>query len=298
LFGVNRDSGTAPNAAVIFNMVNDLGYTIPVGTEARLNLAGDVEPVVFTTDTELVIPPGFSSGTVQATGDRFTADANNTIGGTPLELLDSLIYVETVELDEISTGGTDPEDDEAYFTRGTTRFSRLSDTLVLPRHFTAYALEWPGVYRANTLDNWTGSGGAPGANPGHVTVAVYGNAAPVSAPVKAALQTAMQNLSLVNLQVHVIDPTITNINVTVTVKAFSGYVTSDVQARVIAALQNYLDPSTWAWGTTVRYNELIALISNVEGVDYVASMSTPSSDVALTGYATLVDAGTLNVTVS
>lgn len=298
LFGVERDDGSAPVADLTFTMVNNIGYTIPAGTEARLELAGGLDPVVFTTQTDLVIAAGQTSGTTSAVGDRFTDDANNTVSGTTLELMDSIIYVETVEMDAVTTGGTDPEDDTAYFTRGTTRFSRLSDTLVLPRHFTAYALEWPGVYRANTLDNWDGSGGAPGDDPGHVTVAVYGNAGTISGGEKTALQTAMSNLSLVNLQVHVIDPTVTTVNVTATVKALSGYTSGTVQANVVAALQNYLDPSTWAWGTTVRYNELIATMSAVEGVDYVASLTTPASDTALSGHATLVDAGTLTITVS
>jgi uncharacterized phage protein gp47/JayE len=298
LFGVTRSSGNAPVADLEFTMVNTIGYTIPSGTEVRLNLSGGLEPVVFATDAELVIAPGNLTGTVSATGDRFTDEANTTVSGTTMELLDSLIYVESVSLDSITTGGAGPEDDETYFTRGTTRFSRLSDTLVLPRHFAAYALEWPGVYRASTLDNWDGSGGAPGDDPGHVTVAVYGNAATISAPEKTALQTAMQTLSLVNLVVHVIDPTVTVINVTSTVKALPGYTSGEVQANVVAALQAYLDPATWGWGTTVRYNELIATISAAEGVDYVASLTVPASDTALSGHATLVDAGTLTITVS
>lgn len=296
LFGAQRDVGTPPTADITFNMVNSIGYTIPAGTEARLTLAGGLEPVIFTTQTDLVIPASQTSGTVSAVGDRLTDDANNTVPGTTLELMDSIIYVETVELDAITIGGTNAEDDATYFTRGVTRFSRLSDTLVLPRHFTAYALEWPGVYRATTLDNWDGSGGAPGDDPGHVTVAVYGNAAPISNPIKDNIEDAMNDLSVVNLQVHVIDPTVTNINVTATVMALPDYTSGEVQANVVAALQNYLDPATWNWGTTVRYNELIATVSSAEGVDYVASLTTPASDTALSGHATLVDAGTLTIT--
>lgn len=298
LFGIERSSGTPPVADLVFTMTNTTGYTIPAGTDARLQLVGGLEPVVFTTDVELVIPPGSSVGTVAATGDRFTSDANNVVSGTSLELLDSLVYVENVELDSVTTGGSDPEDDEAYFTRGATRFSRLSDTLVVPRHFTAYALEYPTVYRATTLDNWNGSTGAPGDHPGHVTVAVYGNGAAVTGPNKTALQAAMDALAVTNLQVHVIDPTITNVNITTTVKALPGYLAATVQANVVAALENYLSPATWQWGTTVWKNELITVISTAEGVDYCVSLTVPAGDTSLTGYATLVDAGTLSVTVS
>lgn len=296
LFGVERDSGSPPVATLTFTMVNTLGYTIAAGTEARLDLPGGLEPIVFTTTTDLVIAPGNSSGTVSATGDRFTDDANNIAANTALELLDSIIYVNSVVLTAITTGGSEPEDDDAYFTRGATRFSRLSDTLVLPRHFTAYALENASVIRATTLDNWDGSGGAPGDDPGHVTVAVYGNGTTLSGPVKTALQTEMENLALTNLVVHVIDPTVTTVDVTATVRALPGYTQAEVQASVVAALNAYLDPVAWEWGTTVYRNELITLISNVEGVDRTESLTTPASDTALTGYATLVDAGTITIT--
>jgi uncharacterized phage protein gp47/JayE len=298
LFGVERDNGSPPVATLTFTMVNTLGYTIAAGTEARLDLPGGLESIVFTTMTDLVIAPGNSSGTVSATGDRFTDDANNIATNTALELLDSVIYVNSVVLTAITTGGSEPEDDDAYFTRGATRFSRLSDTLVLPRHFTAYALENASVVRATTLDNWDGSGGAPGDDPGHVTVAVYGNGTTLSGPVKAALQTEMENLALTNLVVHVIDPTVTTVNVTATVRALPGYTQAEVQASVVAALNAYLDPGAWEWGTTVYRNELITLISNVEGVDRTESLTTPASDTALSGYATLVDAGTITITVN
>lgn len=216
LFGIERDSGTPPVANIQFTVVNSLGYTIPAGSEVRLDLSGGLEPILFTTNIDLVIPNGSTTGSVLATGDRFTADANNIPANTALEVLESIIYIESAKLVSITTGGTDPEDDAEYFSRGASRFSRLSETLVLPKHFTAYVLENPSVARATTLDNWDGSGGAPGDDPGHVTVAVYGNGTTLSTGVKNALQAEMEALATVNLQVHVIDPTITNIAVTAT----------------------------------------------------------------------------------
>lgn len=298
LFGVARDSGAPPVATLTFTMVNTIGYTISAGTEARLTLAGGLAPIVFTTTTDLVIPPGQSSGAVSATGDRFTADANNITPNTSLEMLDSIIFVDGVELDAITTGGREPEDDTEYFTRGTTRFSRLSDTLILPRHFSAYALENVSVERATTLDNWDGATGAPGDDPGHVTIAVYGNGTALTAPQKAALQAEMEALAAVNLQVHVIDPTITVVNVTATVKAKAGYDTAEVDAAVTAAVTAYLDPQTWEWGTTVRRFELASIMDQVEGVSYVDTITTPAADQVLTGYAPLADAGTINITVT
>jgi hypothetical protein len=296
LYGIERDTGTPPTADLTFTMSDTLGHTIVAGTEARLTLAGGLEPIVFTTDIDLVIAPGSDDGTVAATGDRFTAEANNTTSNTVVELLDSLLYVESVTL-TIDAGGTEPETDLDYYTRGTTRFSRLSETLVLPKHFESYALEQTYVERAKSLDNWDGSGGSPGDDPGHITVAVYGNGALVSGGNKTILDTEMEALTLANLEVHVIDPTVTTVNVTTQVKGLVGYLAADVQASVEEALEDYLSPMTWEWSTTVRRNELITVISNVEGVDYVDTLTTPASDTALSGHATLVTFGTISVTV-
>lgn len=297
LFGILRDSGAPPKVNLRFTVVNGLGYSIPAGVQAALTIPGGVAPVVFTTDAELVIPPGNTSGVVSATGDRFTDEANNALPNTVLELLDSILYVDTVTLDSIITGGRSPETDDNYFSRAMNRFSRLQDTLVLPKHFVAYALEQPDFYRAYAIDNWNGSTGVPGDHPGHITVAVYGNGTPATSQQKSDLEAAMEQITMANLSVHVIDPTITQVDVTATVKAFPGYVAAEVKSAVEQALTDYLNPMQWGWGAVVRRNELIALISNVEGVDYVDTLSVPANDVTLSGYAPLADAGVLTITV-
>lgn len=298
LFNVDRSAGTAPVVVLKFNMVGTAGYLIPQGTEVRMTLDGGLEDLIFSTVTDLTIAPGSSNGTVNAVGNRFTADGNNVATSTYLELLDSIIFVDSVQLDSFVTAGEDPETDQEYFARAVARFGRLSDTLVLPAHFTSYTLENPTYKRAFTIDNWDGTGSTPGTVGGHVTVAVYGNGVANSTGEKNALQASLEAISLANLTIHVIDPTITAVNVTATVKAKLGYNTSDVQTAVVAALNSYLDPMTWEWGTTVRRFELVSLMDQVEGVDYVVSVGTPASDVTLTGNAPLADAGTLTITVN
>lgn len=297
LFGITRDNGAAPIAVLEFTMVDTAGYTIPTGTSARLALPGGLTPIIFTTTMDLVIPAASSSGTVNATGDRFTDDANGTAAATPLELLDSIIAVDSVTFDSMNTNGRDPESTQDYFSRAVTRFARLTDTLVLPADFSNYALENPAIYRATALDNWDGSGGAPGDDPGHITVAVYGNNATVSGGEKTALEADMEIRCEANLDVHIIDPTITPIDVTVQAKALSGYVLADVQTAIENALNEYLDPMNWPWSDTVRRFELVSLIDQVAGVDYVDTLTTPAADVPLSGHATLVEPGTISVTV-
>jgi hypothetical protein len=297
LFGITRSNGVAPTAQLQFHMTNSAGYTIPAGTLARLNLPGDVDPIVFATDTDLTIPVGSTSGVVNATGDRFTTDANGVVAGTVLELLDSIIFVDYVDLDQAVSGGGEPEDDDTFFTRGMTRLSRLNDTLVLPSHFVAAALEQTYVSRALAIDNWDGSGSTPGTVAGHITVAIYGSGRLNTSTEKNNVLTLLDQASLAQLSVHVIDPTINSVNVTVQVKGLPGYDTATIIGNVTTALQNYLSPMTWAWGNVVRYTELVTLINNAEGVDYIITMTTPTADTTMTGNAPLASLGTATVTV-
>lgn len=409
LFGITRDAGAAPVANLEFTMINSTGNTIPVGTRVRLDLQ-NTNSIVFTTNSELVIPNGNSTGQVLATGDLFTSVANG-VDDVPVQLMDSLLYVNTVEIVDPITGGRDAEDDTTYFTRATQRFSRLNDTLVLPQHFVAATLEDPVFQRALALDNYTPavlttptgvvatpfatggtlasatygyrisainthgetlasattsavvtgptgrvdlswsavvptegaspvtgykvygrtggsellltttgagvttysdtgsatpSGALPGANttggnvgdyPGHITIAVYGPSRFNTTNEKNALDIRLEEDSLANLNVHVMDPTINAVDVSVSVTIKAGSVQATVISAVEEALQDYLDPMQWGWGNTVYRNELIALVDNVAGVDRVVTLTTPASDLSLSGKAPLAQADELTVSV-
>jgi uncharacterized phage protein gp47/JayE len=296
LYGVERDLGAPPTATFRFNVGGTAGYEIPMGTRVSLILGGGLDPVVFTTDAVLAVPPGSTFGTVTATGDRNTADANGAIPGTTVELLDSVSSVDSVALSTTVSGGSAAEEDIDWFTRGVQRFSRLAETLVLPRHFVAAALENTFVTRAFAIDNYNGTTSTT--SPGNVTVAVYGLGANVSAGNKALLDADFESRAQANLAVHVVDPTITDVNVTASVEGTPGYSVAQVQANVTAALTAYLSPEQWSWAGTVYRNELIALLDRVEGVERVNSITAPSADVTLTGVAPLARLGTATITVT
>lgn len=296
LYAIPRSPGLPPTATVQFT-ASAGGAAIPMGTLVQL-LVGD-EPVQFATDLELTIPAGTPTGTVAVTGSELFSLANGIAAGTPLELTTAATGVTAVALASDVTGGLDAEDADTYLDRAATRLQRLSAVLVLPAHFVAYALEQPGVYRAFAIDNYDpAGGGGPGTNGGHTTVAVLGpGGAALSGPAKADLAADMDAAASAQLVLHVVDPTITAVNVTATVKVLAGYTPAAVQAACVAALQTFLSPLTWEWAATVRRNELIALLENVPGVDFVLAghPTTPSSDLALAGVAPLATAGTLTI---
>lgn len=298
-FGVERDYGDQPTVDLRFHMSGTLGYTIPASTAIAVQSAGG-EAVQFRTEVDLTIPAGQNYGVATAIADDLTASVNGIAAGTVVELVDAIIYVDYVTLETDISGGRDAESDEDYLQRGMQRFQRLSDTLVTPNDFVAAALEYPFVKRAKALDLYDPAGdpdnnGPVGNDEGHVTLALYGDGANLSTDEKNEIITDFTGMMQANLELHVINPTIVNVDVSCTVTYDQTYDQADVITRVTQALEAYLDPSVWEWGTLVRRNELISLIDGVEGVLWVDTVTIPASNLTLTGVAPLATAGVINV---
>lgn len=301
---VAYDQGATPTATVTVTVADDAGYTIPAATRFSLALAGDTF-VVFELDADLVIAPGDTFNAVGAavTGTTNTDAANGTAIGTALQTVDSISEVEAVELESEPVAGAGPEAVADWFDRGAARLSRLSEVLVTATQFEAAAVELePAVVRVIAFERYNpATGPNPGDNPGHVTVAVgTATGAALSGGQKTALEASLEALTSVEVDVHLIDPTVTSVEVDVTVLRLEAFTGAEVQANVLAVLEAYLDPAVWEWGDTVYRNELIAAIDGAAGVDRVVTLTNPAADLAITGDAPLADlnTGTSSVTVT
>lgn len=300
LFGTEPSEGVSASTELTFTLADALGHTIPAGTSVRVALGGAADDLVFVTDDVLLIPAATTSGTVDATATRPTDEANGITAGTLVELLDRIPSVDTVALATDIAGGQGPESEQEWLDRSVQRLQRLVSTLVRPEHFTAAVLEQVDVIRALTVDNYDPDDvGDPGDHPGHVTVAVSGAAdALLTVDRKAEIEAWLSDQALAVLAVHVIDVTITDVDVTVTVRRHATHTDAQVQANVEAILEDYLSPSQWEWSATVRRNELIAVIDRAEGVNYVEDLTVPAADVAIGGVAPLARLGDLIVNVT
>lgn len=299
LAGVDPDRGFPPKATATVALIDSLGHTIDAGTRVRLALTEDPTTwVTFTTDADLVVGAGDDAGVVGITGEANVEHTNGTPIGTPLELLDAILEVEAVELATAVTLGRLPETADQWALRARQRFDRLSEGLVLAPHFTAYALEQPSVVRATTLDLYDPtSGNDPGEDGGNVTVVAADVAGtPLAAGAAADLLAGLQARSRPDLLVHVLAPTLVDVDVDATVRRLPGTVAVDVEAAALVALAAFLDPDTWPWSQTVAVNDLIALLDGVAGVDVVLDVADPAADVVLDPGALPV-AGVLSVTV-
>lgn len=300
LFGLQRDQGAPPYAEVRFTMTDATGYTIDQGTTVRLDMGADSEPIDFTTDTDLVIPEGATTGTVLASASEATVLANGRGTDTPLDGLDAITDVEAVSLNSPVAGGRVPEDGDAFLDRGAPMLARLTNTLVRPADVETYLAERADVTRIRVLDLYNPATPSvpPGNAPGYVTAAVAtAGGGSLSSAAKDLIAADLRNRMHAGLIVNVVGGDVAVLNVAVTVLRFGTADEAAVRAAVEAAVRAYLDPDVWPWDKVIRVNELIARVDAAAGVDAVLDVTAPDGDVILTGWAPLAKAGTVTVTV-
>lgn len=324
LMAIPPIDAVAASAATTWTLTNNLGHTIPAGTFVGIpNGAGDIIP--FQTIQDIVVPAGLlatAAGAVSIVAVNPGAAASGLgIAGQAIQLIDVLDFVQTVTLTGPTVGGVDAEIDTDYMNRLVRRLRRLSQRPILPQDFAEAAKDAdPGVFRAVAIDGYN-----PTANTYNnertvtiVAVDVNGNAA--TAAMKTNIDAYLQANREVNFIVYEMDPNYTNIDVTTEVVALPGYDHITLATTVQAAIQDYLSPAkwgrdpsftdvganeTWIERQTLRYNDLLAAIDRVDGVDYVYTLTLgvhggalAAANVALAAPASLTTAGTITVTVS
>jgi len=303
MMNIQPIDATSASSSVTFTMLDNLGYTVPSGTQLGLtDPFGEV--IAFGTSNDLIIFPGNTTGTVNISALIQGADGSGlgTAGG-PIDLLDPLTFVDHVILTAVTTGGQDAETDDEYLNRLSAELSLLAPRPILPQDFVVFAKEIPGVYRATVLNLYDPNTGTY-TNDRTVTIAaVDQNGNPVSASIKADLIADLQSRREVNFKIFAIDPTMNPMAVSYRVTALPGITTATVRTNVFAAIHSYLNPATWgsvSGGTdwtnvsTVRYLELAQAINNAEGVDFITSLTfnkkgsaLGTADITLTGVAPL-----------
>ncbi len=298
LYGITRDDGGESTGRVAFT-VTDSNPTqiIPAGTRLRYYAAATGETLdVLTVEQVSIITSETLTGQVDVVAEIAGVSPNGTTVGTPLDVVDALLpFVESVEVVTAFAGGSGVESDDSYYGRAAAALARLTSTLVSPDSFTYAALSQPGVGRAKVFDLYNPAD--PNVtSPGHITLAVADMAgAALSVPDMDEMEQFLESQALASLAVHVIAPTYTTVNLSVTVRAEPGYTTADVQASVQSALAAWINPLSWDWSPAVTQYGLIAILASAAGV---RAITTVPADIALAGKAPLPILGTVTVTVT
>lgn len=296
LLGVEKTAGAPAFGKARFHFTTGAStVTIPAGTILRYN-DGPGDPLEFTTTQELVRLTAESVvGEVEIRATTNGTNHNGVPAGTLLNTDGTyLLRVERIEVSEETRAGEDPETDESFDRRARAVLARQNTTLVLPTQVREAVLSRPEVGRAVVLDRYNPDTGTE--TPGHVTVATTDTTGlPLPTDTRDALQQWVTSQMLSSLVVHVVDPTYTDVDVTVSVTAAGGWDFYDVENGVRAALEGFLDPLAWPWWGTITRNDFVGAIDDVPGVARVTGVP---EDVPLAGVAPLPRLGTVTVNVT
>lgn len=311
VLGIPAMQATQATGTVTFALADTAGHTITAGTQL------DIDGVAFLTTDDLTITAGGSTGSVGVDAATAGADGNDLAGAIVTLVSPTYVFVTSVALDAPTVGGVDAEDPAAYADRLADELPTLSPKAILIGDFEALARRNPLVGRALAIDNYDPGPPEDTAAEGHVAVAVHDAVGePLSSGPKAEIAADLEANRVLNIVVHVIDPTYTTVDVSFTATAYAGYDPASVKTAGEAAIREFLDLTVWgrppgsdatAWinETTLRRNDLFGVLYDVEGIRHVTALtlalgggSLATSDVTLAGPAALPRAGTITGTVT
>jgi hypothetical protein len=314
ILGLPPYPAIAATARTTWTMVDASGYSINAGTVIGITPTASGVSYGFAVVDDVVVAAGQTVAAGVVCEALEAGSVASGLSGT-VQVIDSLVFVQSVTLDNPTSGGQDAETTDAYLSRLSALLTLLSPRPILAPDFAVLAQRSiEAVARAVAVDLYN-PGPPINANcPRCVTVAVCDSSGqPVSATVKSDVDALLQSAREVNFLVFVVDPTYTEVDVTFAATSYAGYDTTDVHDRAVAALTNYLSPGSWglpnfgdtsgqSWinATTVRYLEVASVLDRVDGLDYVTSLGIAAhggalgqADVALAGVAPLATPGTI-----
>lgn len=312
IFGINPLDPTPATTTSTWTMVDNAGYTIPARTQVGLP-GPDGQLVGFRTLSDVVVLAG---STATAAGEVVLeavveGEAGSGLSGA-VELIDALAFVDSIALVSPTSGGTDGEAATAFLDRFSRRLRLQATTLVLPRDFELVATDVEGIARAVAIPNYNADTDTHDEEK-TITVAVAdadGEIPPLDR--RNELKALYQDHREEDFLSFVIGATYTKLDVDFAGVALPGFDIATVEANAIAAITGYASPPDWGlptsgdpgasggWinRTVVRFFELITVANNVEGMDYVETLTLgrqrPATIVAATDIVTSTGHGYSN----
>lgn len=277
LAGLERLEATFATGTALFEVFDNNGATIPVGTVIAYEEINDdiITTYTFETTADLVIPALSTTGSVaiRAT-DAGVYPA--LLAGQELELVSPAPGVIATELDAAIFVGTNTETDIDYFNRATQHFASLSTALVTKTQLLNYiraAYPYVGALAVFDLtDSSILAWSAPDA-PGFVTIVLsnLSGTALTAGQVTEILEDVAAK-TVAGLSIDAVSPDTINIECNVEIVVANGFVASEVRNAVDAYLENRLSPIGYNFSGQIIKNEILAAISNIAGVQYVKTL--------------------------
>jgi uncharacterized phage protein gp47/JayE len=308
---VQPHTSTPASGSMAFTVQDDAGYTIPAGTQIDLNRTGN-ELIGFRTVLEAVVPVGDT----EIHGVEIEAIEPGTEGNGldgEASLVDALFFITAVELEGTTEGGEDAEEPEAYLGRLAETMQTFADRPIIARDVAILARSVAGVGRATVLDNYNAETEEDEEEKTTTIAVVAADGGTVGTLVKERVKTFFDERREVNYLFFVIDPTFTQVDVEAVLVPVTGFSQEEAIAQTQAALEDFLsaavwgtgvnqDPATWENIPTVRFQDVVTVVNNVQAVDHYTTLkirkhsgSFATTDVTLEGKAPLPHAGEMKL---
>lgn len=302
ILGIPPNSATQAIVESTWTAIDDRGYLITAGTLVGIDDGGGAQRG-FRVLNDVSILPGLTTTDIGEVSlmatEAGTASTNIGAADIEVELIDPLDFVESVTLAGTSAGGSDAETIDEYTNRLSEFMRSLSTRPILADDYARLAKNQAGVYRAIALDGYNPADDTYFNDKMVAIAAVDQFGLDLPDETKENLDTLMQGMREVNFVINIIDASRTTIDVNFEAKAIQGYSTTEVEAACIADVTDYLRPANWGFdksiltsGTSstwaiitqgaarswtenqfIYYNEVMAVLSDVRGVDHVVDMT-------------------------
>jgi uncharacterized phage protein gp47/JayE len=290
------------------------GYTITAGTQIDIARSGD-DRVGFIVVSDVVVAPGEDT---TKPGEVVLEAVEPGLDGNGLEgegvLIDALFFVDSIAIIGASSGGADAEDPQHFLARLARTMQTYIEGVVIARDVEIVALNVPGIGRALALDNYNAETEEDEQEKTTTVAVTDAEGEPATAEAKEALAAKLEEKREVNYLFFVIDPTYHELDVEGEIVPMQGFDKAEVAANVAAAIAERFSPArhgqqppgddtSWVNDDTLRYQDLVTVVNNVEGVDYYSSLkwrvgvaAFGTADISLTGAAPLPRPDTITIT--
>lgn len=147
------DAASAQTTATIV-MVDNAGYTIDAGTPFEILTAGDESFVFLTSDAVTVLPGATTTATgeVGLVAETAGEDSSGLPDTSTIRSVDTITFIDSVTLEEDTSGGVAAETDDEYLARLVEEFRLFTPRPILPSDFAVLARRVLGVERALPLN--------------------------------------------------------------------------------------------------------------------------------------------------
>lgn len=280
---VKRRESISATALSTWTLTDKVGRKIPAGTEIGLrrpdgSLKGFrvVEDVIVAVGSEVT-----KAGEVVLEAIDPGTDGNELSGTGSVE--GALGFVLSAVVLGESSGGEDAEEPIAYLGRLRETMKTLAPRPIIANDVAILARNHVGVGRSVAIDNYNAETKAKEQEKTTTVVVTNEAGLPCTAPVKAAVLADLKAKREANYIFFVVDAEYKEIDLTCVFVEQPGYSHAAVKESLEAALNEFFsarffgqrppgDASSWVNATTVRYQDLVTVVNNVEGLDYYTTL--------------------------